>query len=344
MASRTDDHSLESPGHARAHLADSLWQDRRDQESVVKVPIRLLLESDSPRLDGVNTDHARALAESETELPPIIVNRSTMRVVDGMHRLRAAALRGHDEIEVRFFDGDENETFVLAVQANIMHGLPLSLADRTAATARILRSHPQWSDRAIASVTGVSARTVGAMRRRSSMVDHNTSTRIGRDGRVRPLSATEGRKIATELMKEKPDAPLREIASKAGISLGTAHDARKRLRLGENPVLSQQQERRRRKKRLERRNSPSGHDDQITGCTSVGDRAEILQNLKRDPSLRFAEAGRVLIRMLHALTFNTKEWERLIDTVPAHCAVNVSAAARACAQAWQEFAEQLERR
>ncbi|MFC7729983.1 hypothetical protein [Actinomadura keratinilytica] len=73
-------------------------------------------------------------------LPPILVHRRTMRVVDGMHRLRAARLQGRCEIGVRFVDGPDADVFVAAVRANIGHGLPLSLADREAAAARCRRT------------------------------------------------------------------------------------------------------------------------------------------------------------------------------------------------------------
>jgi ParB-like chromosome segregation protein Spo0J len=51
-----------------------------------------------------------------------------MRVIDGIHRVEAAKLRGAKEIEARLFDGDESASYVLAVQANVTHGLPLSRA------------------------------------------------------------------------------------------------------------------------------------------------------------------------------------------------------------------------
>ncbi|MFD0884088.1 VWA domain-containing protein [Streptosporangium algeriense] len=120
------------------------------------VPIADLADSDSPRLDGVNIEHAQGLADSTAELPPILVHRPTMRVIDGMHRLCAAILRGRRTIAVRFFSGSEKDAFVLAVHANVAHGLPLSLADRTASAERVMGSHPEWSDRATATVTGLS--------------------------------------------------------------------------------------------------------------------------------------------------------------------------------------------
>jgi ParB-like chromosome segregation protein Spo0J len=290
-------------------------------------------------------EHARALAGSVAKLPPIIVNRATMRVIDGMHRLRAAVIRGQHDIDVQFFDGDVRDAFVLAVKENIAHGLPLSLADRTAAAARIINSHPQWSDRTIASIAGLAAKTVGAVRHRSTEENPQLNTRIGRDGRVRPLNTAEGRRIAGELMVNRPTASLREIAREAGISLGTAQDVRERLRRGKNLVPLAERDAKRRTNQVKRDEPATQHDSmRDTRTPPIGDRASILRELRKDPSLRFAHAGRVLLRMLHALAIDTKEWQQLIDHIPVHCTPMLSNAARACADAWQEFAEQLERR
>ncbi|MEE3922534.1 ParB/RepB/Spo0J family partition protein [Micromonospora sp. BRA006-A] len=119
------------------------------------LPIACLRAADSPRLAGEDDLHAQTLAETDAPLPPILVHRGTMRVIDGMHRLRAAVLRGETQIAARLFDGTVEAAFVLAVQANVTHGLPLSLADREAAAQRILRSHPHWSDRAVATAAGL---------------------------------------------------------------------------------------------------------------------------------------------------------------------------------------------
>ena len=61
---------------------------------VTTVPVSALRAGQSPRQAGENLEHVRALADTTDELPPIIVRRADMRVVDGMHRLRAARLRG----------------------------------------------------------------------------------------------------------------------------------------------------------------------------------------------------------------------------------------------------------
>ncbi|MEV0372123.1 hypothetical protein AB0I10_20210 [Streptomyces sp. NPDC050636] len=115
---------------------------------------------------------------------------------------------------------------------NSAHGLPLSSADRAAAAARIIGSHPQWSDRMVASATGLSTRTVAALRDGSTDAGPQLNTRMGRDGRVRPLNAAAGRELAGRLVAEKPDASLRDIAALAGIAVATAKDVRDRIRQG----------------------------------------------------------------------------------------------------------------
>lgn len=154
------------------------------------VRINELKNADSPRLCGEDLEHIRVLAEMET--PPILVHRQTMRVIDGMHRLRAAELNGRSRIEVEFFDGSEADAFVRAVEANIAHGLPLAMADRKAAALRIIRSHPDMSNREIARCVGLSDKTVAMIRRSSADIPHS-NVRKGADGRVRPLGASEGR-------------------------------------------------------------------------------------------------------------------------------------------------------
>lgn len=126
------------------------------------------------------------------------------------------------------------EVFRLAVSANVTHGLPLNKAERQAAAARIIRSHPQASDRSIAQTTGLAAKTVARIRRRSHVDE--TDRRVGQDGRVRPLNTADGRRIASRAITDRPDASLREIAQEAGISIGTVRNVRARLEAGEDPV------------------------------------------------------------------------------------------------------------
>jgi ParB-like chromosome segregation protein Spo0J len=200
-----------------------------NQIPVDKVSIDSLVVQNSVRSSGENISHIHTLVEVRDSLPPILVHRQTMRVIDGIHRLRAAVLCGAREINVRFFDGDEASSFVIAVQANITHGLPLSLADRKAAAARIAQYYPEWSDRAIASLAGLSHNTVAVMRERPAGDNGQLDARVGRDGRLRPRNSAERREIAKKLIEDNPDAPLREIAQRAHISPETARRVRNSL-------------------------------------------------------------------------------------------------------------------
>lgn len=308
----------------------------------VRIPVSALLPADSPRLSGENGEHARMLAESLATLPPIVVHRPTMRVIDGMHRLQAALLRGETTIAVRFYEGDEGDAFVLAVEANIAHGLPLSLADRTAAATRIVHSHPQWSDRKIASVTGLADRTVRAIRQRSTAVIPQSNTRLGRDGRSRPVDSAAGRTRASELIAENPNASVREIAKAAGVSPSTVADVRKRMRAGEDPLRPKQRAEGQRLPEAAPRGRLPGAGAGRSGQAAVN-RRSVLEELWKDPSLRFSDAGRNLIRWLDKRAIDPEEWTRLVDDIPVHCAGTIEQLARSTANAWHALAENLER-
>ncbi|MEV6427991.1 ParB N-terminal domain-containing protein [Nocardia sp. NPDC051463] len=301
-----------------------------DLGSVLSGPVRIataLLEvADSPRLAGEDTEHVARLAELDTELPPIIVHHRTMRVIDGVHRLRAAELRGDLDIEVSFFEGSESDAFAVAVKENVSHGLPLSTADRIAAAKRLLETHPDWSDRALAAFTGLAAKTISTIRRCSATSVPELTSRIGRDGKVRPLDSETGRRLASQLIKERPDASLREIARAAGISPATVRDVRARLNRGEDPVPGKV-------KRAERPAAVSiAH-----GRTPD----ELLRMLQKDPSLRLTDSGRALLRLLSSLPKEAQAWEQLGSSVPPHCAGIVARIAREYASGWHDFANAL---
>src|SRR5262249_40555932 len=107
---------------------------------------------------------------------------------------------------------------------------------RAAAAVRIIRSSPQWSDRAIARAAGLSDKTVASIRRRATAEIPHLADRIGRDGRIRPVSPAIGRRMAGDYIAQHPEAAIREIAARAGIPPGTARDVRERLRNGLDPV------------------------------------------------------------------------------------------------------------
>lgn len=85
---------------------------------------------------GVNfahMDNLKNAALAGESFPPIVAERSTKRVVDGLHRYTMyVQLYGEvHEVEVDFRDfADENELWLAAVEANATHGLTYTAYDR----------------------------------------------------------------------------------------------------------------------------------------------------------------------------------------------------------------------
>lgn len=279
--------------------------------------------ADSPRLDGTDEEHIRLLAGVSSPLPPILVHRESMRVIDGMHRLTAARMNGAEEIEAKFFHGSDAEAFVLAVRTNTAHGLPLTVSDRQAAATRIIASHPELSDRAIAGIAGLSARTVSNIRKRSG--DTLAQRRLGRDGRVRPLSTVEGRRIAGQLFADRPQSSLREVARQAGISVSTARDVRMKLSADSQDEHSA----------AEGERLPGKSDSSL-------DLKSMVESLRRDPSIRYSERGQAVLRWLALRTVTANQYRQVIDDVPSHTTSLLARIARECAAAWTEFADELD--
>lgn len=313
-------------------------------QDVHTVPLSELFPADSPRLAGEDENHTRRLVETEAELPPILVHRSTMRVIDGMHRLRAAMASGRREIRVRFFEGDENEAFLHAVRENVTHGLPLSLEDRRGAARRIIAASPDLSDRAIAGYTGLSDKTVSALRKRSSAENSQSSKRIGVDGRARPLNSTEGRRRAVEFLTDRPDASLREIAAGAGISVGTAHDVRKQMQRGDDPIRSRQSG-----AGPDHTTSPVPRQVLTAGrparrpARDVADfdPGSLLESFVQDPAIRQSESGRGMLRWLHDHVVSGTDVDQLVEAVPPHRADGLITLAEHCAEVWNGIADRL---
>jgi ParB-like chromosome segregation protein Spo0J len=307
----------------------SVLAQRSGRTEVIR--IESLVPADSPRLDGDVDEHAQCLAESESDLPPILVHRSTMQIIDGTHRVKAMAYRGREEIEAEFYDGSLENAFVLSVHANVQHGLPLSRTDRHAAARRILATHPDWSDRAIAQLTSLSAKTIRDLRCAAAETQQ-LHTRIGQDGRARPLNSAPGRRLAAEVLDQRPHASLREVATVAGISPGTVRDVRDRLRRGENPIPERQR--------------PHTSNASRRAAQKRIDPVEafrVLQGLTRDPSLRMTQTGRGFLQWLVMRRVDVRDCRMIVDSVPTHRLGVVAALARTYASIWEMIAAEVEK-
>ncbi|GAA2777117.1 ParB/RepB/Spo0J family partition protein [Saccharopolyspora taberi] len=291
----------------------------------ISIPLELIRENGSVRAAGENPEHVRLLAEIFDSLPPVLVHSSTLHLIDGLHRVRAARLRGHETIKAQLFEGSESEAFVLAVRANVSHGLPLSLTDRKSACVRIISMHPDWSNRRIARVAGISPKTVGSLRENK---DGSAASRVGQDGRVRPLNASAGRQRAAELILANPDQSLRQVARAAGVSPETVRDVRRRLSRNEGPTPSGAR--------------PEGRQDSSGDEQNPENWRRAVRTLQSDPAMRYTEHGRLLLRLLSLHVMDYDEWASILRAVPEYARPAVSQAAQGCVSIWTSTVRRLE--
>ncbi|MEU7477774.1 hypothetical protein AB0A63_17445 [Lentzea sp. NPDC042327] len=242
-----------------------------------------------------------------------------MRVIDGAHRVEAARARGQRTIAVQWFDGGERDAFLHAVKLNVTHGLPLTRDDRKRAVIRILNTHPDLSDRAIALAAGLGAKSVAALRRET--VPRTMDVRTGRDGRARPMTTASGRTAAAQVIRDHPTASLREIARQSGISVGTARDVRQRLAEGRDPVPER---------------------ERLTAATSgLTNHLSVLDVLCNDPSFRLNEVGRQILQQLHTQLRRIEDWRDLAPGIPPHGRSAVAQILASCAEDLRRTADTL---
>lgn len=194
---------------------------RGGSEPVVPLAVSKLIDGYSPRAIHIDEDHVRVLVEVVDRLPPVIVELGTMRIIDGVHRVAAFRQAGRSHVPAVLFAGEETEALALAIEANVKHGKPLTRAERQGAAARLLSCSPERSDRWLAAVCGLSHTTVGKLRR--DLDQPPVASRIGRDGRRRPVDAAVVRARTEKAVDEMPGASLRAVAESAGVAVSTAH-------------------------------------------------------------------------------------------------------------------------
>ncbi|HEY0932688.1 MAG TPA: ParB/RepB/Spo0J family partition protein [Trebonia sp.] len=333
-----------------------------DQIPVCEIPLSALSDGFLLRVTGTDPAHVQMLSEvaSFNEIPPILVQRKSLRIIDGAHRMEAAKARGENTIRARLVNCTDNSAYILAVKANTLHGLPLSRADRVSSAQRILGWHPDWSDRAIGIATGLSAKTVAGIRRDSAGNVQQFAKRLGRDGKRRPVTALEGRKRAAEYITARPEASLREVARETDVSLGTVQDVRARMRRGLDPLtagggsraLTAAPEPAARPRPEPPAGAPAGAPVLLSARLGRIGRPgapapswpEIFPKLAGDPSLRYTEGGRAFIRWMTARMSNPHAWREFTDSIPAHWLRDISTMAEQASEDWRDFAEHLRSR
>jgi ParB-like nuclease domain len=318
---------------------------------VEKIPLSLLENGLFLRGAGTDTAHVKLLADAagSSELPPILVQKGNYRIVDGMHRVEAARLRGEKSIKAQLIPCTDQDAFILALKTNTLHGLPLSRRDRIFGAKHILAWHPDWSDRGVAAATGLGAKTIAGLRHHSADGIQQFSKRVGRDGKRHPLTAAEGRRRAVEYMMARPDAPLRQVAREVDVSLATAQDVRTRMRRGTDPITVGRQ--RPSPKPAARplaedgaslRNVANTHG--IRPSSPDPSWGLISAKLATDPSLRYTEGGRKFFRWMSMYATHASEWNEFSDAIPSHWLKDVYVAVNETLDELHHFADELRRR
>ena len=335
----------EMSDHAVANSSSLALIRMVEQVPVTSVPVRSLVTGFHLRQSGTDAAHVRLLADAagSVRLPAILVQRDGSRVIDGLHRLEVAKLRGERTISARVVDCSDEEALILAVNSNTLHGLPLSRSDRIASARRILGSHPDWSDRAVAEITGVSAKAIASLRNNPAGGVQFSGKRLGRDGKRRPVMGAEVRKRAADYINAHPDASIRQIARETDVSIGTAQDVRKRLRRGAG-YLGQA---------ARASIVPAAESTSPPAPARILPRRTRTANIQRlawtafsaklagDPALRYTEGGRAFLRWMDGHCMKADEWREFIGSVPRHWRAEMSRMAAAMSEEWREFAEHL---
>ena len=118
--------------------------------------------------DAVVLHYAELMADGVV-FPPIVVFRdgAMLWLADGFHRVAAARRARLVQLAADVRDGTRSDALLLAVQANITHGLRVGVRDRSKAIYTLLED-PHFagkSDREIARITGATHPTVAAARK-----------------------------------------------------------------------------------------------------------------------------------------------------------------------------------
>jgi hypothetical protein len=296
--------------------------------AAVQIPLADLHIGPTAR-SGVSQARVAALAEAPGSWSPLLVQRETLAILDGVHRYHAALELGVSMLQCEIFDGDEHEAFVEAVRRNVSQGLPLRLPERQRAARRLLSIRGEWSDRMIASICGLSPATVRELRRCSTARNGQLNRRLGADGRLRPIDREDLHRRTEIAVRANPSASLREIAREVHASPTTVAKIRALVHASNPPA------------------APSvstiyrhGHTES-TANVGVDDRSHV--SWEEDTALQARASSSDLLEWF-CRTNISEEWRDQAYAVPLSRVYEIADEARRRASCWARFAEVVEAR
>jgi ParB-like chromosome segregation protein Spo0J len=283
----------------------------------------------SVRTRQLRQDHVRLLVASGGSWPPLLVHKQDLVVIDGIHRLAAAAVLGLRTLEVRLFEGSQEEALIAAIRGNVTHGLLLTLAERKAAATRLLAIRPEWSDRRIARICGVSGSTIQQLRGRYRTSETDgavlATRRIGVDGKARPTDRIKLRHQIRTAIEANPDASLRVIAARTGASPTTVRTVRQALNSSPPPPV----------------------DDVIAAPDPLATMRHSRGSEKvwtSDSACSSAGAAFAFALWFDQTRVDPSVFQRYADTIPLSRVYEVVDEASRRAQMWSQFANLVEKR
>ena len=299
------------------------------------IAIDSLRQGPSLRERGIDAAHVAALAEVVDSWPPIVVSRADRSIIDGQHRVAAARQLGLRELCAVLFDGSPDDAYIEFVRCNVGHGLPLTLAERRHAVRRILCTRAELSDRGIASVCGVSPKTVARLRHGTTAasgpgsLSSNGRARVGRDGRVRPLDPAAARARIAEEVKRQPQASLRAIARVVGASPETVRSVRNEVRgLSGAPSAP----------------TSKSSDSEAIVLGLLSRKRPAAPPLRADRAFTDREGGESFVGWFDSASIAHVDLWQQIESVPLSRVYEIADEARRRAAFWTQFAVTLEGR
>lgn len=163
------------------------------------VPVAdILIDHDlNPRDHEPAGEIVAVYAANIDNLPPIRVERGTMRLIGGNHRLQAHLQAGAEAIRVIEVDTNGGDIFELAFVDNAQHGVPYKAGERVAAARRIAANRRKRGQDVniaeLAKLCGISRQTV------YNFMNESTSAE------AKPASEKKAKKKAAEIPFEQPE-------------------------------------------------------------------------------------------------------------------------------------------
>lgn len=147
-----------------------------------------------PRIGGVDSKLVREYAEMLDDLPPIIVQKDTYRLIDGAHRTNAAYDPNSQTTLLRVIARDvkmkdlEEEAY----RANVHHGKPLTSREKSNFARILFAKYPNKPVSDIARLAGISRPTASKIRDEDSGSE-DRKMEVERDGKTYERSARSQR-------------------------------------------------------------------------------------------------------------------------------------------------------